>query len=131
MNVTRAALRAKVLADVMLERQSQDQRWGDQHDDEHNEREWLAIIWSYLRHAEHQPPDRTLYTRYRENLIKVAALCVAAVESIDRQAAKAAQQESPLNLRVEPASLRFNEQDQPTPASPDQHHFEGHDHADP
>lgn len=93
----------KVIAAVITERKRQDMQWGGPaHDDTHDEYEWLA----YMAHQAdkiteilaangfygspfHRDPvhgDKpTAYSQTREHFIKIAALAVAAVESLDRK----------------------------------------------
>jgi hypothetical protein len=72
----------KALQAIVLERSRQDQQWGGPgHDDEHDAADWREFIKkqagriSYLRLA-----------NPRDCFIKIAALAVAAIESIDRRA---------------------------------------------
>ncbi len=71
----------KVIAEVIQERKMQDRQWGGaSHDDQHQPEEWFGFI-------EHQffctnflnPLD------IRERFVKIAAIAVAAAESIDRR----------------------------------------------
>jgi hypothetical protein len=64
--------------DVRKERQAQDIKWGGpRHDDTHNENDWISCV---RRHT-----DKASYD-FRKQMIRVAALAVAAVESYDRKA---------------------------------------------
>ncbi len=73
-----------VYADIRSERARQDSQWGGPaHDDGHEGGEWLEYIeeqatktWRAVTAAE-----------YRERLVKIAALAVAAIESHDRKSA--------------------------------------------
>lgn len=65
--------------EIVAERHRQDVRWGGpDHDDEHYPSDWVSYI---KEHA-----DKALNGNYRQRLIEVAALAVAAVESYDRRA---------------------------------------------
>jgi len=96
------------LHDVLAERAAQDEHWGGpEHDDEH-----LALEWRTYRDKQEQRIDDL--TRWstglrvppsaipeaRKRLIKIAALAVAQIESLDRQialdAARAAAPEPPV-----------------------------------
>lgn len=84
--------RNNVYAEIDLERLRQDHQWGGpSHDDRHDPRAWTDFIviqvgkalvenWRHLT-------DRVLIRRLvRGRLIKIAALSVAGIEAIDRQA---------------------------------------------
>ncbi|CAM4156265.1 hypothetical protein [Deinococcus marmoris] len=85
-----------VLGEVLAERQRQDAKWGQQ---DHDPSTWLMVLAEEVgeanqavfetlfptydkRAAQHGP--RTL-AEYRQELIQVAAVAVAAIESLDRQ----------------------------------------------
>ena len=75
-----------ILQEIKEEREYQDKRWGGvKHDDQHKPNDWIAFITGYAGRAydccmEH-PGD---LDDFRESMIKVAALAVAAVEWVDR-----------------------------------------------
>lgn len=72
-----------VLAEVAKERERQDAKWGGpKHDDTHTLCDWAVFIFERMKrmmnyHGAADPMDR-------KNLIQIAAIAVAAVESIDR-----------------------------------------------
>ncbi len=77
----------KLLNEVMQERQRQDEKWGVQN---HSPFVWLAILGEEVgeankaavdAHFMHKVPN---YGEYRAELIQVAAVAVAMVESLDR-----------------------------------------------
>lgn len=78
-----------VLDQVCVERIKQTKKWGEQN---HNQVEWMAILTEEVGEAarealEHhfkyaENPDALL--KLREELIQVAAVAVAMVESLDR-----------------------------------------------
>lgn len=71
-----------VMLAVMAERQRQDAQWGGpKHDDTHTLRDWFFFINHQIAHYLHRRQGA------RMTLIKIAALCFAAVESIDRKEA--------------------------------------------
>jgi hypothetical protein len=77
------APRSTVLADVCAERDAQDAKWGgSDHDDEHMPGDWIRFIREHTARA-----DATRGPAFREQLVRVAALAVAAIESGDRLAA--------------------------------------------
>ena len=87
--------KAVILDDILHERTRQDEQWGGSgHDDQHDPRDWL----DYMSHQAHQmfdfdgepgnPPLMRPIPDIRERFIKIAALAVAAVESMDRKTPK-------------------------------------------
>ena len=80
----RVLLDVKVLRDVLDERRRQDAQWGGpEHDDEHVASDWLTYIRHQADHAKVQARVDNP-AGYRERLVKIAALAVAAIESHDR-----------------------------------------------
>lgn len=80
--------RTNVIASVLQERAAQDRQWGgEEHDDEHTAPQWLQIIGRHLAKAR-GTSRKVVRADYRSRLVKVAALCVAAIEAIDRRHAK-------------------------------------------
>jgi hypothetical protein len=76
-----------ILRQVANERDRQDAKWGGApHDDDHSTAEFVQFIEDYAGWARTMAgmdsPDKA-----RRRLIQVAALAVAAVESMDRRAA--------------------------------------------
>jgi hypothetical protein len=70
-----------VLNEIRAERQYQDSIWGGpEHDDTNTERNWADYIVEYLSGLS----PRTQHKGFRERMVKVAALAVAAIESHDR-----------------------------------------------
>jgi len=73
--------------DIRAERTRQDAQWGGPaHDDTHIEWDWFEYIGSQIQKANR---DRWAIgeSSPRERLVKIAALAVAGIESIDRIAA--------------------------------------------
>lgn len=70
-----------VLGEIIAERNRQDAQWGGaDHDDDHSPEDWIRFIGAQaVKCAYGKGPD------YRERLVKIAALAVAAVETYDRQ----------------------------------------------
>jgi hypothetical protein len=72
--------RSAVLADVSAERDAQDAKWGgNDHDDDHVQSDWLHYIREHTNRAE-------VCADFRRQMVRVAALAVAAIESYDREA---------------------------------------------
>lgn len=68
----------KIFNAIKEERQRQDKLWGGAtHDDTHNEQEWIGYMDEQLTKANDEG-------EYRERFVKIAALAVAALESMDR-----------------------------------------------
>jgi hypothetical protein len=77
-------LRRHIFADINTERAEQDEKWGGpEHDGRHSDNDWVAYIAKHLGKAVVWPFDRH---RFRKQMIRVAALAVAAIEVIDRSA---------------------------------------------
>jgi NTP pyrophosphatase (non-canonical NTP hydrolase) len=83
----RAMRTLEVLEDVAEERSDQDVRWGEQN---HAPGYWLAILTEEVGEvakeiADGRPAGAGLnYLAYRHELVQVAAVAVAAIESLDR-----------------------------------------------
>ena len=74
-----AAVLSQPIADVLAERARQDAQWGGpSHDDQHDPVDWSHFIEEQAYWGREQDP--------RRRFIKIAALAVAAIESIDRKA---------------------------------------------
>lgn len=80
---------ATAIADVILERQRQDQKWGGPaHDDKHDAFDWLEFIKHQLdalpyeinKAMDHEEYDAVVRGRF----VKIAALSVATIEVLDR-----------------------------------------------
>ena len=80
-----------VLRDIAAERERQDKQWGGAtHDDSHVEGMWTYLIDKFAMRANRLMNARGAITsrqrrHYREHLVKIAALTVAAIESHDRK----------------------------------------------
>jgi NTP pyrophosphatase (non-canonical NTP hydrolase) len=71
----------KPLDDILVERTAQDAKWGEQN---HDPFKWVAIATEELGEAAKAVLENNLHD-YREELIDLAAVCVAAMESLDRK----------------------------------------------
>lgn len=75
----------KIQRDVSRERKKQDNEWGGpEHDDRHDRYDWIQFI-------EHQISSVTRTDnpkKIRRRFVKIAALALAALESMDRQEAR-------------------------------------------
>lgn len=74
-------LSEKIVADILAERTYQQGRWGDEFDSKNTPNDWVAYIAKYLGQAVTMPWNPETF---RKQLVKVATLCVAAIEWCDR-----------------------------------------------
>jgi NTP pyrophosphatase (non-canonical NTP hydrolase) len=76
-----------VISEIVDERASQDARWGEQN---HDPLYWLAILVEEVGEVSKEIAEGRiqpfLATAYRAELLQVAAVAVAAIESLDRAA---------------------------------------------
>lgn len=70
------------LHNVLYERRCQDEKWGEQN---HNPYKWLAILLEEVGEASKDLLEKELL-KYRDEMVQVAAVALAAIESYDRQA---------------------------------------------
>lgn len=73
--------RAKILQEIDDEREYQQTRWGDDFDSKNTPNDWLAYAGGYLGRALTLPWNPEAF---RTGMIKVASICVAAVEWCDK-----------------------------------------------
>lgn len=77
--------RFSIFEDVEMERERQDKLWGGPtNDDQHNRRDWLDFILHQVNQAETAATEDD-GGRYRKQLMQIAALAVAGIESYDRK----------------------------------------------
>ena len=79
--MTTDPVRSQIFQDIENERAYQDNRWGDEIDKKNTPNDWLAYIASYIGRSLTFPWNPQ---HFRAGLIKVAALCVAAIEQCDK-----------------------------------------------
>ena len=73
--------REYIFNSIETERAYQDKRWGNAFDDKNTLNDWVTYINHYLADASKMPvPVET----QRKNLLKAATLCIAALETLDR-----------------------------------------------
>lgn len=70
-----------ILGDVLHERESQYEKWGQQ---DHDEDRWMVILMEEVGEAARAIFDENP-ANYREELLQVAAVAVAAIEAFDRK----------------------------------------------
>ena len=74
-----------VYDEIAAERERQDAKWGGpDHDDGHGWHEWIDWMVEHASKAYSPNNDEESYANARRRYIEVAALAVAAVESMDR-----------------------------------------------
>ena len=72
----------RAVEDILQERLHQIEKWGgDSHDDMHGSHDWLAFITKHTGRAVIWPWSRDIF---RQQMIKIAALAIAAIEWCDR-----------------------------------------------
>lgn len=79
-----------IFQEIQAERIYQDEKWGgSEHDDQHEANDWIAFIICWTGKAFHCCEEHPINLRmFRQNMIKVAALAVAAIEWVDRKEEK-------------------------------------------
>lgn len=86
--VDTAALSA-IFAEVVAERVAQDGKWGGpEHDDQHNEYDWLDFISERIGKIQPFDTSPAGLAQYRRRLVQTAALAVAGIQSLDRRQAR-------------------------------------------
>jgi hypothetical protein len=78
-------VRQKIFSEVDAERQHQESKWGNAFDDRNTPYNWSAYIGQYSTRHLIGDPTKVSEAEFRADMVKVAALAVAAVESIDRR----------------------------------------------
>jgi hypothetical protein len=73
-----------VLSLLQQERAEQDAKWGERHDDAHHPNDWIAILARHLGLAASDGSEIDL-TRYKKQLVRIAAVAIAALETLQRQ----------------------------------------------
>lgn len=72
-------MKSNVFDDIEKERRAQDKKWGGPtHDDAHLRHDWVRYIKDHAARAVGEPGV------FRKQMVRVAALAIAAIESEDR-----------------------------------------------
>lgn len=71
----------KILGEIEAERQYQERRWSTEFDDKNDLDNWVSCIVSYCSRASKLQASPS---KQRRDMLKVAAIAVAACESFDR-----------------------------------------------
>ncbi|MGI9449784.1 MAG: hypothetical protein ACR2QH_03940 [Geminicoccaceae bacterium] len=75
----------RILDEIRKERERQDDKYGGpDHDDIHYPGDWCLILTKYLGRAAAETIGGSDETAFRDAMIKLAAVAVAATESFDR-----------------------------------------------
>lgn len=75
-----------IWADIRRERRRQDSKWGGpDHDDRHSPGDWIRFI---VKHLGRCAADTIDGLSFRQHMVRIAALAVAAIEACDRQEAE-------------------------------------------
>jgi hypothetical protein len=75
---------SNAVLDVLLERRLQDEKWGEQN---HHRFYWFAILSEEVGEAGKALVECKPLSEFRLELVQVAAVAIAAIESIDRNVA--------------------------------------------
>jgi hypothetical protein len=85
----------QTIAEVLDERRHQDAIYGGaQHDDENGAYDWSRLISKQVGRIDFSEAEADNPAQHRERFKKIAALAVAAMQSIDRQSAARASDEA-------------------------------------
>lgn len=75
-------MRERIFGEIDAERRAQDQKWGGaEHDDKLGSYDWIAFVARHTGLGVCRPWDAAVF---RKQMVRVAALAVAAVEWVDR-----------------------------------------------
>ena len=75
----------RILEEIRRERDRQDEKYGGpDHDDNHYPGDWCLILSKYLGRASAETIDAEPAAAFRDNMIKIAAVAIAATQSLDR-----------------------------------------------
>lgn len=78
---------SKVFEEIQAERTYQTLKWGTAMDDRNTPYNWAAYIGQYSTRNLVGDPAAVGAAKFRADMVKVAAMAVAAIEAIDRAAA--------------------------------------------
>ncbi|MCE7749187.1 MAG: hypothetical protein GPJ51_12390 [Candidatus Heimdallarchaeota archaeon] len=71
---------SEYLDEIRLERKKQDEKWGEQN---HSPITWIVILTEEVGEAAKEALEDNK-RKYRKELVQCGAVCVAAIESLDR-----------------------------------------------
>lgn len=87
-----------IMAEIREERKRQDNQWGGAgHDDQHTSADWASYRGKFENRQLRRDRDGD-FGLQRADLIKIAALAIAQVESMDRQIARRQLDLGPVNV---------------------------------
>ncbi len=86
MNERDKLLRTAIFNEIDIERMRQDGKWGHEFDDKNTPNDWVTFVTRYLSRAADDTVTQPAHVEkfYRLNILKAAAVCVAALEAYDR-----------------------------------------------
>lgn len=91
----RAELATVLGTEIADERARQDAQWGSAHDDMHVTSDWVEFICKHANRAVTTTSGHVSPEHFEKQMIRVAALAVAAVQSMRRQSAMATPRKEP------------------------------------
>lgn len=77
-------MRQQIFSEVEAERQYQENKWGNAFDDKNSPYNWSAYIGQYSTRNLIGDPAKVDPAKFRADMVKVAAIAVAAIEAHDR-----------------------------------------------
>ncbi len=84
MNADQEFKMSHIMIEVTNERMVQDQEWGIKRDDSHSEWGWIALLTRHAGLAVNDGLEKDV-GRFRKQMVRVAAIAIAAVEAFDRK----------------------------------------------
>lgn len=78
---TRREERKNIYEEIDNEREYQDKKWGLENDNQNTSNDWITYITAWAGKAYSFPSNKE---NFRKNMVKVAAIAVAAIETCDR-----------------------------------------------
>lgn len=86
MNERDKLIRTAIFDEIDTERTRQDEGWGQEFDDKNNPNDWVTFVTRYLSRAADDTVTQPKMVEkfYRLNMLKAAAIVVAAIEAFDR-----------------------------------------------
>ena len=76
---------ASILADISIERAAQRKLYTEQYDDRHRPSDWVALL---VRHLGYAAEKRIPAPTFRQQMVRIAAIAIAAIEYTDRNSTR-------------------------------------------
>ena len=83
--ITENTMTEAVLKEIAAEREKQVAKWGNEFDDANTSQDWAAFIMHYLAVGQTTRLGAAPGRPFRESMVKVATLAIAAIEAHDRK----------------------------------------------